>query len=395
MPPDPQQQRVSVEFDYPVVFTDDLLDPANPALVDALTRGPRDPADRRHRVLVVVDGGVDACWPDLPQRLGAYADRHRAHMALVGAPIVVPGGEACKQGLEVVQQLWAKMAAVGLDRHSFVLVIGGGAVMDAVGFAAATCHRGVRLIRAPTTVLGQNDAGVGVKNGVNLHANKNFAGAFAPPWAVLNDIRFIDTLPARDRRAGLAESVKVALIRDQLFFHWLKKSARALGALEQDALAYAIRRGAELHLQHIATSGDPFELGSARPLDFGHWSAHKLEALSDHALRHGEAVAIGMAIDTLYSERVGMLDAADARAIIELLEAIGLPLWHESLDLRAPDGRLQVLDGLDEFRQHLGGRLTVTLLQGVGRGEEVGHIDEALVTEIVAHLRERRAVQCA
>jgi 3-dehydroquinate synthase len=148
-------------------------------------------------------------------------------------------------------------------------------------------------------------------------------------------------------------------------------------------------RTAELHLQHIATSGDPFENGSARPLDFGHWAAHKLESMTSHRLRHGEAVAIGIALDTLYSHRTGRCDAALAERVIGALERIGLRTYDAALGARSPAGRLRVLDGLTEFREHLGGDLTITLLAGAGRGVEVHAIDDAVMDACVGELSQR------
>src|SRR5690606_20120807 len=150
-------------------------------------------------------------------------------------------------------------------------------------------------------------AGIGVKNAVNYLGRKNYLGTFVPPYAVINDFDFLQTLPKRDQRAGIAEAVKVSLIKDAEFFNWLFENRHALAEFEEQAVAYMIRRCAELHLHHIATSGDPFEYGSARPLDFGHWSAHRLEELSHHELRHGEAVAIGIALDSLYSAKMGFI----------------------------------------------------------------------------------------
>ncbi len=386
------QQRFSVAFEYPVLFTEHVLDPQNPTLVSALQR--REP-NRRHRVLCVVDEGVWNAWPQLGANLEAYARAHSEAMQLAAAPIVVPGGEASKQGSAVVDQVHARMHALGIDRHAFTLIIGGGAVLDAVGYAAATTHRGVRVIRVPTTVLAQNDAGIGVKNGINAFGAKNFLGSFAPPWAVINDAAFLATLPARDRLAGLAEAVKVSLIRDASFFDWLRQNVAGLRDGQPEVLQYSIRRGAELHLQHIAQGGDPFELGSARPLDFGHWAAHKLESLSSHRLRHGEAVAIGMAIDTRYSVEAGLLGANDASTILRLLSGLGFRLWDESLELTDARGKPRVLAGLEEFREHLGGELTVTLLSGIGASVEVHTMEERHVLSAVSWLCNAGLPSCA
>jgi 3-dehydroquinate synthase len=278
-----------------------------------------------------------------------------------------------------------------IDRHSYVIAIGGGAVLDAVGLVAATTHRGIRHIRVPTTVLSQNDSGVGVKNGVNLYEQKNFVGTFAPPFAVLNDIDFIDALPARDRIAGMAEAVKVALIRDAEFFGWIEKSADDLVLFERAAMAYMIRRCAELHMRQIAHGGDPFETGSARPLDFGHWAAHRLETLTHYHLRHGEAVAIGMALDTRYSVLCGLLEPSAERRIRFVLDHLGFRLWHPALGKTMPNGRHAVLEGLREFREHLGGELTITLLAAIGAGVEVHEIDEPLMLKAIACLKEQGA----
>ncbi|MDW8311078.1 MAG: 3-dehydroquinate synthase, partial [Verrucomicrobiales bacterium] len=308
---------------------------------------------------------------------------------LVCPPVTLPGGEAAKNDWAHVEQVLTLIERHGIDRQSFVLALGGGAFLDVVGLAAALAHRGVRLVRLPSTTLAQCDSGVGVKNGVNAFGKKNFLGTFAPPWAVINDFQLLDSLPARDKRAGLVEAIKVALIRDAAFFAELEAAAVRLRMLESDALRRAIFRCAELHVEHIATSGDPFETGSARPLDFGHWAAHKLEALSGFALRHGEAVAIGLALDTIYSRRIGALDAAAAERVLSLLEAVGFELFTPHLPQDARAMRQMVAEGLEEFREHLGGPLTVTLLRGIGRGFEVHDIHLPTMLGALTELRER------
>jgi 3-dehydroquinate synthase len=379
-------QRFAVAYEYPVHFTEFLFDPANPVLVDVLAR--HEP-ERRHRCVVFVDDGpLEAC-PGLVDEIVGYARHHAARMELVAAPFPVPGGERIKSELFFVEQMQQRLFEHHIDRHSYVIAIGGGAVLDAVGLVAAVTHRGVRLIRVPTTVLAQDDSGVGVKNGVNFRGVKNFVGTFAPPFAVLNDLDLLTRLSERDKVAGMAEAVKVALIRDGAFFTWLERNADELITFERPALAQMIRRCAELHMRQIAHGGDPFETGSARPLDYGHWSAHKLESLTKHHLRHGEAVAIGMALDARYSVLAGLLAEGEDRRICALLEHLGFRLWHPALEARGPDDSLAVLEGLREFREHLGGDLTVTLLQGIGTGIEVHAIDEARMLAAINWLKER------
>lgn len=380
-------QRFTVAYEYPVAFTRDLLSPANPVLVEAITR--QDPG-KRCKFTVLVDQGVADAQPDLPSRLRAYADAHAARLELVAAE-TVPGGEACKNDPALVERLQQRLVELGVDRHSFVVAIGGGAVLDLAGYVAATTHRGIRHIRVPTTVLGQNDSGVGVKNGVNAFGHKNLLGTFVPPFAVLNDAAFLDALDPREKTAGMAEAVKVALIRDGAFFDWLEARAGALRAYEPAAMEHLIRRCAELHMIQIASGGDPFERGSARPLDYGHWSAHKLELLTRHSIRHGEAVAIGLALDARYSVLSGHLAAGADERVHALLTALGLPTWHPMLESLNAAGQHAVLRGLADFREHLGGELTITLLEAIGRGVEVHEMDDALILESIAWLKAKAA----
>jgi 3-dehydroquinate synthase len=372
-------QRVQLTLEYPVAFTYDVFAASNATLVDILAS--REPT-RRHRALVVCDANLIAASPSLAGDVERYAAAHADRIDLVAPIEVIPGGEAAKDA-SVLDRLWQRLAELRIDRHSYAIAIGGGAVIDVAGYAAATLHRGVRLVRMPTTVLAQNDAGIGVKNGINAFRAKNMLGTFASPFAVINDSKFLATLGARDRVAGMAEAVKVALVRDAAFFEWLTANAGKLAAFERAAVEHSIRRCAELHLAHIATGGDPFELGNARPLDFGHWAAHKLEIMTDHGLRHGEAVAIGMALDARYSVESGLLAGGDQLAIIELLEALRLPVWHDAL--RAPE----LLEGLDEFREHLGGELCITLLRGIGNGADERDVKPALVRRSIEWLATR------
>jgi 3-dehydroquinate synthase len=379
-------QRFSVSFEYPVYFTRDVFNEGNSVLADALMRsGPDGP----RRMVVYVDDGVTREMPDLPRRIASYVAAQGDSLQTAGAIEVIAGGERAKNTPGLIEQLQRQLVARGIDRHSYVVGIGGGAVLDLVGFVAATTHRGVRHIRIPTTVLAQNDSGVGVKNGVNAFGIKNMLGTFDPPVAVINDSAFIDVLPGRDKRAGMAEAVKVALIRDGVFFQWLEDKAGALALFASEPLDRLIRHCALLHMRQISQGGDPFERGSGRPLDFGHWAAHKLEALSSYELRHGEAVAIGIALDTRYSVLAGLLREGEDVRVRTLLERLGFTLWHDACDARGADGERLLLKGLNEFREHLGGELTVTLLSEIGTGVEAHTMDPALIARAVQWLRPR------
>jgi 3-dehydroquinate synthase len=288
-----------------------------------------------------------------------------------------------------VEKIWELLNKNAMCRHSYVIVIGGGAALDLVGFAASTAHRGVRLIRFPTTTLSQGDGGVGVKNGVNYFGKKNWIGTFSVPDAVVNDFTFLLGLPKVQKRAGYVEAIKVALIRDRSFFEFIEENAKALASFNTNLLEQVIRKSAALHLEHIAGSGDPFEKGSARPLDFGHWVAHKLEQLSNFQIGHGEAVAIGLAVDLTYSARVGLVKAKTTERILNLLEKLGFPLYHDLLNEVSDSGNRVILEGLEEFREHLGGELTITLIQGIGEGIEVHAMDRQSILQAVSDLHNR------
>lgn len=382
-------QRFSVPFEFPVCFTEDLFHPENTTLVDVLSR--LEP-HKRHRAVIFLDDGLAGANPDLVNSVLAYVDHHSDRIELAADPVLVPGGEKIKSDIHFVEQMQQTLYDHRIDRHSYAIAIGGGAVLDAVGLVAATTHRSVRHIRIPTTVLSQNDSGVGVKNGVNLYGAKNYIGTFVPPFAVLNDISFVMGLGERDKIAGMAEAVKVALIRNAEFFQWLEKNADSLATFDKDALATLIRRCAELHMHQIGHGGDPFEMGSARPLDYGHWSAHKLESLTRYHVRHGEAVAIGIALDARYSVLSGLLIPGEELRICYLLEHLGFKLWHSALEKKTVDGQLEVMVGLQEFREHLGGELTITLLSDIGVGIEVHEMDDQRVRQSIEWLKARQEV---
>ena len=383
-------QEFSVRYEYPVHFTEHLFARDNPVFVQSVVR--REPT-KRHRIVVFVDANVAASWPTLVHDIAAYAQVYAESLELVGRPEILAGGEQVKNDPALVTGLQRRLVELNIDRHAFVVGIGGGAFLDMIGFVASTTHRGIRHIRVPTTVLGQNDSGVGVKNGINAFGMKNLLGCFAPPFAVLNDADFLRTLHPRDKIAGIAEAVKVSLIRDALFFEWLDENAQALRDCEPQAMGRMIRRCAELHMRQIAHGGDPFESGSARPLDYGHWSAHKLEGLTAHELRHGEAVAIGLALDTRYSVQIGMLAAGGEERVYQLLKRLGFYLWHPAMETRDEQGLLVIMRGIEEFREHLGGELTITLLRDFGQGEEVHAMDNDEILHAITWLRRKETGQ--
>jgi 3-dehydroquinate synthase len=377
---------ITLPHEHRLIFTRDIFAADNATLAGLLT--PREPGENV-RAMVFLDAGLEAAFPEIGRRVVEWFAARRGQVGLAAEPITVPGGEAVKNDFAQLEKVWAAISHAGLCRHSYIIVVGGGAVLDMVGFAAATAHRGIPLIRVPTTSLSQADGGVGVKNGVNYFGKKNWLGAFVVPHAIVNDLAFLRGLPLRDRRAGLIEAVKVALIRDAAFFEFIAARVESLAKFEPEPFEAVVRESARQHIEHIATAGDPFERGSARPLDFGHWAAHKLEQLSEFRVSHGEAVAVGMAIDLIYARRVGLLPEPVAERILGVIQGLGFKLFAPVKEIRGPSGRQDMLDGLEEFREHLGGRLSIPMIRAPGVRLEIHEIEGAVVKAAFDELRER------
>lgn len=377
---------LTLNLRHRLLWADDVFSAQSSAIADVLDRptggGPA-------RVALFVDTGLLHARRGLRGELAGWLNRNAAIAESREPVIEVPGGERAKNDPAVLERVLRQIHAAGICRQSYVIAIGGGALLDVVGYAAALAHRGVRLIRIPTTTLGQCDSGVGVKNGVNAFGKKNYLGTFAVPWAVINDVTLLRSLDATHWISGFSEAVKVALVKDAAAFAEIEQNAEAIARRDLSAARPVLARSAALHFEHIVQGGDPFELTRARPLDFGHWSAHKLEALTGFTLPHGHAVAIGVALDTQYSVRCGLLDEASAARVHACLIRLGFPLWHEHMSSGA------LLDGLEEFREHLGGPLTVTLLRGIGDGVDVHEIDPDLLRSALDDLATLRDAAAA
>lgn len=369
-------QSFVVRYTFPVVFTRDVFSPHNTVLTDILLASQEKP----NRMLVVIDSNVAGSNPNLVQQIEAFSRCSGGLIEFAAPPLIIRGGEICKNEPIEVETIRALTVKHHICRHSFIIAIGGGAVLDAAGYAAATAHRGIRLIRMPTTTLAQNDSGVGVKNGVNAFGRKNYVGTFVPPYAVINDFDFLETLPARFKRAGIAEAVKVALIKDRAFFDYLHRERMDLALFDPEKTEQMIIRCAEIHLDHICGGDDPFETGTSRPLDFGHWCAHHIEELTCGEVTHGEAVAMGVALDSFYSYRTGRISKQELHLILDTLQDIGFVLAHTALESIDVDGALQA------FREHLGGELTITLLEGIGKKVDVHDVDRPLMRQCIRTL---------
>lgn len=372
--------NIRLDFPYRTAFTHGAFHPDNDALISLMEQR------EGGRILVLLEESLERFYPDLPKNIDRYFEKRAGILTYAGCRSV-PGGETAKTTFSAWETALRHLVEAGIDRHSYIIAVGGGAFLDVAGFAAATAHRGIRLLRVPTTTLSQADSGVGVKNGVNFMGQKNYLGTFAVPWATLNDFLFLHSQPLSLKKAGLAEVVKVAIVKDAAFFDWLEANASALADCERAALEYAVERSALLHAGHIAFSGDAFELGSSRPLDFGHWAAHYMETMSGYTLGHAEAVSVGMCLDILYSVRQGWLSATQAERIVSVLKTLGLPVFHPLLSRRTAGGKCEVLQGLEAFREHLGGHLTVLMLTGIGQGKDVHEIDASVMEECIREMQ--------
>ncbi|WGQ11328.1 3-dehydroquinate synthase [Pedobacter gandavensis] len=370
------QQHFQVDYQYPVIFTRNIFYPGNLELIQIIKSGSA-------KAVLVIENTLLISNPELVQEINYYFKHHKFSCQV----LLMEGGEGIKNNPARIEEVLTFLDTHQIDRHSYLIAIGGGALLDAVGYAGAIAHRGIRLIRVPTTVLSQNDSGVGVKNSVNYFGKKNFLGTFSPPYAVINDSVFLESLDGRNWRSGIAEAVKVALIKDEFFFDWITENIEELNNRDMGVMEQLIFRCAQLHVAHIGTAGDPFEKGSSRPLDFGHWAAHKLEYLTGYQLLHGEAVAIGIALDTVYSGLSGRLNSMSVSRVLHCLNALGFDIFHPLL--LAENGleiNAALYQGLEEFREHLGGELTIMLLAAIGKGEEVHEMHQHLLSDAAQYL---------
>jgi 3-dehydroquinate synthase len=329
------------------------------------------------KLMIVIDSGIVEANKNYVATIEAWIEKSKINFTEL---LIVQGGEAAKTSDTVVETVLEHINTCGMCRKSVVLAIGGGAVLDAVGFATSIAHRGLQLIRMPSTTLSACDSGVGVKNGINKFGKKNFIGVFDPPLAVINDYDLLLTLDDQHWFSGMSEVIKVALVKSPELYETIKENIHAIQNRDLEVMVMLMTDSATLHLQHITEGGDPFERHEARPLDFGHWAAHKLEQLTNHTLTHGEAVSIGLAIDLQCSVHLGLLPKEVADEAISLLQQCNLPTTHPMVHDK------ELLAGIEEFREHLGGGLTILLLENIGKPVEVHELTESIVQQAVQSL---------
>ncbi|MCJ7420630.1 3-dehydroquinate synthase [Sphingomicrobium astaxanthinifaciens] len=322
-----------------------------------------------------------ACLSDA-RVFGLHGDRLGQLVAL--DPFLLPEGEAAKCWDEL-ERVIGFLSARNHQRSDPILALGGGAVGDLAGLAAALYRRGVPVIHLPTTLLAQVDSSVGGKTAIDAEGQKNLVGAFHPPQAVIIDPEVLRTLDARQWRAGLAETVKYGLIGDSEFYAWLVDGgARRLETLDSTAASHAIATAVSMKADLVA--GDLEDrVGRRALLNLGHSFGHAIEALAGlGSILHGEAVAIGMVLAASFSVASGHLPAATADQIARDLAALGLPthLGDAGLDGRGGD----LLAPMRHDKKNEDGRLTLVLLRAIGEAFLARDVAEDALAAFLARL---------
>jgi 3-dehydroquinate synthase len=293
--------------------------------------------------------------------------------------LTFPAGEASKS-LDRAREVYERLGQARIERSGVIVTFGGGVAVDLGGFVAGTWLRGVRLVHVPTTTLACVDASVGGKTAVNLSAGKNLVGVFHQPIMVIVDTDFLATLPERDFVAGLAESVKQALVRDRAFFDWQETQIGTLRARDAGAISELIARGCAIKAEIV--SQDEREAGLRAILNYGHTIGHALEQLLEYELRHGECVGLGMLVENALACARGVLARADADRIRDLLTKLGLPV---RLPRPVDPGEVLQLCRLD--KKTVGGALQFVLISGIGQPVRAADVTGPEIAAALAAIR--------
>lgn len=347
------------ERSYPIHIGQDLLTKADLIL----------PHLKRKQVAIVTNTTV------APLYLEKIAQPLRAAGISV-IPIILPDGEAYKNS-ETLNLIYDALLQNRCERSTTLMALGGGVIGDLTGYAAATYLRGVPFIQIPTTLLSQVDSSVGGKTGINHPLGKNMIGAFYQPQLVLADIDTLNTLPARELSAGLAEVIKYGLIRDADFFTWLESNMAQLVALNPEALSYAIYRSCQNKAEVVAA--DERETGERALLNLGHTFGHAIEnAMGYGVWLHGEAVAAGTMLAADLSRRMGWLNEEDFMRMTDIFKAANLPITPPDL------GVVRYLDLMGLDKKVVDGKIRLVLQQGIGKSIVSSDYDADLLHETLA-----------
>lgn len=288
------------------------------------------------------------------------------------APMLFSAGEPFKS-LATAETCWTHMHAMGVDRRSLVIGLGGGVVTDLSGFVASCYMRGIAAVHIPTTLMGMVDAAIGGKTAVNLPTGKNLIGTFYPPRLVLIDPHYLSTLPQREFRSGLAEVIKYGVIWDEALFEYLEKHVEEM---RPETLAFILKRSCEIKTQIVQQ--DEKERGLRAILNYGHTFAHALETATDYATYlHGEAVAIGMCCAAHVSQELGFVDGTFVDKLSALCRHAGLPTQLPShlnvekfLALMAGD------------KKAVCGKINLVLARKIGKAELARDVDPEIVKSL-------------
>jgi 3-dehydroquinate synthase len=330
---------------YPIFITD--------SLGETIARLAELVAD--HKVALITDTTVNEL------HLPRFRDALRS-VGIDPAVAAVPAGEANKS-LDQARTLWDWLAENELGRHDFVINFGGGVINDLGGFAALGYMRGINYINVPTTLVGQVDAGIGGKLAVNHTAAKNLIGGFHQPAGVVSDVSFLDTLDVRHIRAGLAETIKKALIASPEYWAFIDTHLEQLLSGDHPALIQLVVAASSIKAELIAR--DPYERDQRRTLGFGHALAHPIETVTGYGpILHGEAVSMGMAVEARLASYVGLLDDDTLAEVLELLSRAGLPRNADELAAHVPGAALW--RATKRYGLSRGGALRWVLLLGIG-----------------------------
>jgi 3-dehydroquinate synthase len=340
-------------------------------------------SDLGRRIAALRPGAAVAVVSDetVAARYLAQAETALTAAGVRASRVVVRAGEASKSW-RTLERVCEQLLAARIERGDLVIALGGGVVGDLAGFAAAIVRRGLSVVQVPTTLLAQVDSSVGGKTGVNSAHGKNQIGAFHQPVLVIADTALLDTLPAREFRAGYAEVVKYGLIGDAGFFAWLEANWRdvlAGGPAREHAIATSCRAKA------ITVANDERESGERALLNLGHTFGHALEAAAGYSdrLLHGEAVAVGMALAFAFSARRGLLAPAEAARVERHLATAGLPTRPSDVDFEWP-GADALMSLMAQDKKARRGKLTLILARGIGASFVAPDADTAEVRAFLA-----------
>lgn len=365
-------QELQSTHRYTVCFTSDLFGPDNETIRRTLTKmGHKPPL----RCAVLVDSGVAARNAALIPQILHHFQKERPFLDLCHPPFAMPGGESVKNSRRTAEAISAIARTHALSRESLVLVVGGGAFLDAAGTALSQCDGGIPTANIPTSPLAQSAAGIGAMRFMNEGGIKNAAGIFAPPHAVFIDFALLKTLPFEHHVSGMAEAFKMALAADAEFFAILCRKALKIRQNDRSTVEKVIHKTATLHLDQARKSYARMAHGDGNPADFGDWTARWLETLSGYKLPHGHALSVGIALKAWYGCHTGTLAEGEFTRLIEALLTCGLPIWNRFLETRTKDGTLALTEGLTRYQNGSSGHRPILIPVGVGTLKAVDHLD--------------------